>query len=97
MTRRLDDPFLSSEEITLLIEAGKGDGTLNASVLMDGKFSEENFYRFGMLERLTLRGYLDQVGKSRNDRSTSYHYEMSTVGRAVAAGPLSAKRELASR
>jgi hypothetical protein len=75
-TARFDEPYLTHDELSLLIEAVKGQGDVTADVPIDGQFSEERFLRFETLERLVLRGYLAYVGQSNNEQETSYYYSV---------------------
>jgi hypothetical protein len=73
---RFDEPYLTHDELSLLIEAVRGEGEVRADVLIDGQFSDERFLRFATLERLVLRGYLAYTGQSKNERQTSFYYSV---------------------
>ncbi len=75
----LDTCDLYPDESALLAEA-LCRGRLSVALYTDGIFSEWSFIRFGVLERLVIRGRLAFLGRSGDQKNAAYHYEILPVG-----------------
>ncbi len=59
---------------------------MSVALYRQGVFSEPDFIRFGVLERLVIRGFLTYLGIQGDQMNASYHYGLArrTTGRAPA-------------
>jgi len=74
---------LSTQEIEVLAEA-QAQGELTAVIFNKGVFSEPDFVRYGVMQRLAIRGHLTFLGHTGGQQDAAYHYGLAAQDRRAA-------------
>ncbi len=59
-----------------LLEEARHAGALTVALYEEGVFSEPDFIRYGVLERLVICGRLRSLGRSGGQLNAAYHYAL---------------------
>jgi hypothetical protein len=78
----LDTIDLNPDETALLDEARRA-GRVSVALYEGGVFSEPDFIRYGVLERLVIRKRVAFIGRSGDQKNAAYHYELAPAGAQV--------------
>jgi hypothetical protein len=74
---------LSAQEADVLADA-EAHGELSAVMFRDGVFSEVGFVRYGVMQRLAIRGHLAFLGHTGGQQNAAYHYALVEQDRRAA-------------
>jgi hypothetical protein len=74
---------LSAEE-SIELEHAQTSGPVSVHLYRGGVFSEPDFVRFGVLQRLEIRGLLDYRGLSRQNGDMSFTFALPEGARIAA-------------